>query len=297
MIAKIKHLMPLILVAAAAILFSFNDLVFKHLTKLNISWWDFLVFGVPVEIIFIILFAGYINNFNKKRWMQELTPKRYFFPVLRGGLAIIAIAFIFLSLKNLPLSTTTMLVQTTPIWMAVVACFFKDEKPDKFVIFSILLGFLGVIFIVKPSAGLFSFFLLAPLLVAIINSIMNFIVTKFTDDASPLSYALLLFITNGLMGLIIWIYMGIDLPNIQQLLWIFLGGFLGASAFICLTYGLSIAKGNFARTGVMSYIQIPCAILLGSIFYGESPKLTAYFGTILIFIAGIVVIYKSKIKK
>ena len=83
--------------------------------------------------------------------------------------------------------------------------------------------------------------------------------------------------------------------HIQQLLWIFLGGFLGASAFIFLTYGLSIAKGNFARTGVMSYIQIPCAILLGAIFYGERPELTAYLGTILIFLAGIVVIYKAKI--
>ena len=35
-------------------------------------------------------------------------------------------------LKNLPLSTTTMLVQTTPIWMAMVVYFFKDEKPDKY---------------------------------------------------------------------------------------------------------------------------------------------------------------------
>ena len=56
-----------------------------------------------------------------------------------------------------------------------------------------------------------------------------------------------------------------------------------------------VAKGNFARTGVMSYIQIPCAILLGAIFYGERPELTAYLGTILIFLAGIVVIYKAKI--
>jgi len=295
LLAKIKHLLPLILVAAAAILFSFNDLVFKHLTKLSISWWDFLVFGVPVEIILIIFFAGYINNFNKKRWIEELIPNSYFFPLLRGGLAIIAIAFIFLSLKNLPLSTTTMLVQTTPIWMAMVVYFFKDEKPDKFVIISILLGFIGVVLIVKPSAGLFSLFLLAPLVVAIMNSIMNFIITKFSDDASPLSYALWLFISNGIIGLLIWIYVGIEIPNIQQLLWIFLGGFLGASAFIFLTYGLSIAKGNFARTGVMSYIQIPCAILLGAIFYGERPELTAYLGTILIFLAGIVVIYKAKI--
>ena len=119
----ISYIMPMLLVASGAALFSLNDLVFKHLTSINIIWWDFLVFGVPVEIVIIILFTGYIHNFDKIKVYNELLPKKFFYPILRGLMAILSIALIFLSLKNLALSITTMLLQTAPLWMAFIAFF------------------------------------------------------------------------------------------------------------------------------------------------------------------------------
>ena len=47
------NVLPLLLVGTGVILFSFSDVVFKILTSLDILWWDFLVFGVPFEILLI----------------------------------------------------------------------------------------------------------------------------------------------------------------------------------------------------------------------------------------------------
>ena len=292
-----SHIKPMFLVAMGAIIFSLNDLVFKYLTKLNVFWWDFLVFGVPIEIIIIVFSAGYIHKYDKRKWYKELLPKRPLYPVLRGLLAVIAIALVFLSLKNLPLSITSMLLQTAPLCMAFIAFFSINERPDTKVLLSIFIGMIGVIFIINPKIEGINLYLILPLIVALLNALMNYILTKRSEDATPLSFALCLFLTNGIAGLLIWIYMGTFFPNLVQFSLIVVAAFLGALAFICVSYGFSLAAGNFARTGVMNYIQLPCSIILGMIFFTESPTLNAYFGSILIIFSGCFVILKKDFKK
>ena len=293
---KVNYIMPMFLVAIGASLFSLNDLVFKHLTSIDIIWWEFLVFGVPVEIIIIIFFAGYIHNFNRRKIYKELLPKNFFYPLLRGLLAILSIALMFLSLKNLPLSITTILLQTAPLWMAFVAFFTQKERPDIPIILAIIFGMSGVLFIVNPSFEGINIYLIFPLLVGLLNALMNFIITKKSNDASPLSFAFWLFVSNGLIGLIIWTIVGVNFPNLNQMIWIIVAGSLGATAFIFVSYGYSLASGKFARVGVMSYIQLPVAIILGSIFYNEKLTLNSYIGSIIIICAGIFVILKDNLK-
>ena len=290
------NVLPLLLVGTGVILFSFSDVVFKILTSLDILWWDFLVFGVPFEILLILIITGIRKDFNKRKIYEELMPKRLFYPVLRGVISVFALASVFISLKNLPLSLTTMLIQTTPIWMAIISFFSYEEKPSFVIIFSIILGMLGIVFIINPTLKFtdINVFLIFPVIVAIINAFMNYIVTRRPNDASPMSYALVLFIINGLAGIIIWLYFGINFPNLYELTLIILAALLGATAFIFISYGYSIAKGHFARTGVMGFIQLPASIVLGFFIFNESLKFNAYFGSLLIIIAGANAIYGLK---
>jgi len=210
--------------------------------------------------------------------------------VLRGLLSIVAIASLFISLKELPLSLTTMLIQTTPIWMGVISIFTYNEKPSILTLLSILLGMIGIIIIVNPSIdlnGVGKFFIF-PVIVAVINAFMNFIITNRPNDAKPMSYAFILFVLNGLAGLIVWIYFGCKIPNLYQFSLIFISGLIGAIAFLFVSYGYSIAKGHFARTGVMGYIQLPSSVLLGIIFFNEFPSIIAYLGCVFIILAGLI---------
>ena len=80
------NVLPLLLVGTGVILFSFSDVVFKILTSLDILWWDFLVFGVPFEILLILIITGIRKDFDKRKIYEELMPKRLFYPVLRLSL-------------------------------------------------------------------------------------------------------------------------------------------------------------------------------------------------------------------
>ena len=287
-----SKVLPLLMVGTGIILFSIGDAIFKVLTSMGIYWWDFLVFGVPFEILTILVIALISKNFDTKLVYRELIPSKFFFPVLRGLLSIVAIASLFISLKELPLSLTTMLIQTTPIWMGVISLFTYNEKPSILTLLSILLGMIGIIIIVNPSIdlnGVGKFFIF-PVIVAVINAFMNFIITKRPNDAKPMSYAFILFVLNGLAGLIFWIYFGCKFPNLYQFSLIFISGLIGAIAFLFVSYGYSIAKGHFARTGVMGYIQLPCSVLLGIIFFNEFPSIIAYLGCVFIILAGLIVL-------
>jgi len=147
-------------------------------------------------------------------------PKKFTFPILRGVISILAIASLFISLKELPLSITTMLIQTTPIWMGLISLFSYNEKPSYLTMISIFLGMIGIVIIVNPTVDFngASKFLIFPIIVALINALMNLIITKRPHDAKPMSYALVLFILNGFAGLIIWIYFGYKFPNLYQLI-------------------------------------------------------------------------------
>jgi len=86
----------------------------------------------------------------------------------------------------------------------------------------------------------------------------------------------------------------INFPNLYELTLIILAAILGATAFIFISHGYSIAKGHFARTGVMGFIQLPASIVLGFFIFNESLNFNAYFGSLLIIIAGANAIYGLK---
>ena len=89
--ANDKKALPLLMVGMGIILFSIGDAIFKVLTSLGIYWWDFLVFGVPFEILTIFILALVSKKFDRKQVYQELMPRRFTFPILRGLISIFAI--------------------------------------------------------------------------------------------------------------------------------------------------------------------------------------------------------------
>ena len=95
-----KKALPPLMVGIGIILFSIGDAIFKVLTSLGIYWWDFLVFGVPFEILTIFTIALVSKNFDRQKVYQELMPKKFTFPILRGVISILAIASLFISLKE-----------------------------------------------------------------------------------------------------------------------------------------------------------------------------------------------------
>ena len=121
---------------------------------------------------------------------------------------------------------------------------------------------------------------------------MNYKLNNYSNNINFIDWGK----SNALLLILFFlcVVVGINFPNLYELILIILAALLGATAFIFISYGYSIAKGHFARTGVMGFIQLPASIVLGFFIFNESLKFNAYFGSLLIIIAGANAIYGLK---
>ena len=71
--------------------------------------------------------------------------------VIRGVLGTSALICIFFAIRNMPLSISTVIQYTYPIFISIFASFFINEKISRNLFFSLVIGWLGVLIILNPT--------------------------------------------------------------------------------------------------------------------------------------------------
>jgi len=71
--------------------------------------------------------------------------------VLRSVLGFTSLLLFFYAISHLPLATAITLNYTSPLFMATAIPFMLHEKPRRILILAILIGFTGVVLLLKPS--------------------------------------------------------------------------------------------------------------------------------------------------
>ena len=70
---------------------------------------------------------------------------------IRGLLGTMALMCIFYAIKNMPLSLSTVIQYTYPIFISIFAVIFINEKFTKSLIISLMAGFIGILIILNPN--------------------------------------------------------------------------------------------------------------------------------------------------
>ena len=97
-------------------------------------------------LVCILPFMGPINASTFK-------ANRPWLLIIRGGLGVVGIAFMFYALKDIPLATAILLCNTDPIFIPFVFLLWHGTKIVSKLYYGILLGLVGVIFILHPTQG------------------------------------------------------------------------------------------------------------------------------------------------
>lgn len=224
-----------------------------------------------------------------RRVLHSVHPR---YQVLRGGFMLSATLAGFTTLSYLPQAQTTAIGFLAPLLVLAVAPWILKESPRVSRWAAALSGFVGVLIVVRPGAGLnligVSFGLLSAALMAG-QYIVNRLVYK--DDAFTT------LIWSGLVGsvtvslvLIPW------LPSIPALvarlsagqwLLLLLTGFWGG-----LGHVLQIQAYRNAPASLLSpffYSEILSAALLGWLIWGDLPDLTSWLGIATIVGSGLAI--------
>ncbi len=254
-----------------------------------------------LEVVFFRNVVGVVLVFlSFYKTPLKQTGGKPFLLIFRGIVGFVALLAWFYNVAHIPLADAVTFSNTSPIFTALFAYLFLHERIGSVGWFAILLGFLGLVFIVKPNGlsmsytdilGIFSG-LGAGLAYTSIRELKKFYDTRsivlsfmLSGTIIPVLFA---FVPESLQPQSLRFMFGeFVMPSVYQ--WFLITG-LGVFAtlmqtFMTLAYG--VAKAGLVSA--VSYTNIVFSIFIGMALGDAFPDILSIFGIILIILGGILV--------
>ena len=268
-------------VILASLLFVCNDAIINYLSPLGIQFYHFIFYGTPafLSVTFYLFIKGTLKN--------NLRSTNYIIPLLRG-LIFLPMPFLsFLCLKNITLPEYTTLNMSSPIFAGIFAITLLNEKINFYIVISLLLGFLGLLFVVQPGFENFNIYFLLTLFGAFLITLTTVIVNKYNTITSTVGYFVYGALFIHLLSLVLFI---IDPLEINFNIFLFITSasiFINLAIFLML-FAFQRSQRYYASVFCLVYLQILWSSLIGIIFFGEYLNYIALIGAFFIVLSGII---------
>jgi len=273
----------------SVLFFSFMDILIKVTDEYDVGQIMFFraLFGlIP---IFFLIPKNRMKNFYKTK-----NIKLHFY---RSFFGAIAMAAIFIGLRNLQLAEVTALAFSGPLWVVLFSMFFLSEKIRLKRWIAVGLGFIGVIIISKPGFDNLNFYYIYPIIFCIGFAGVSILIRKLTLAGESIWLIAFYFsLVSGLGGLLT-IPLGLwKMPNTYDFILLILIGLLGGIANLLLTQSYKLAEVTL--TTPLKYLSLVIAIIFGFYFFEEIPSIYTLSGAALIVVSSaIIFIRESQLKK
>ena len=213
--------------------------------------------------------------------------------ISRSVFGTIGLVFNFYAISHISLADSTIIQKLSPFVIIILSYIFFKEKMTRFQLIAIIIAFICVGFIIKPTGnGLISLGAFAALLGAFCSGVAYTCVRYL--GTHNVSGEFIIFFFSSLSTLLLLPYLIFDYRemSIYQLSMLILAG---ASATIG-QYGVTFAYRYAAakNISVFDYSQVLFSGILGFIFFSELPDLQSLIGYIIVISIGIILVKKTK---
>jgi len=273
----------------SVLFFSFMDILIKVTDEYDVGQIMFFraLFGlVP---IFFLIPKNRMKNFYKTK-----NIKLHFY---RSFFGAIAMAAIFIGLRNLQLAEVTALAFSGPLWVVLFSMFFLSEKIRLKRWIAVGLGFIGVIIISKPGFDNLNFYYIYPIIFCIGFAGVSILIRKLTlAGESVWLIAFYFSLVSGLGGLLTIPFGVWKMPSTYDFILLILIGLLGGIANLLLTQSYKLAEVTL--TTPLKYLSLVIAIIFGFYFFEEIPSIYTLSGAALIVVSSAIIFIRgSQLKK
>ncbi|PHO19196.1 EamA family transporter [Malaciobacter molluscorum LMG 25693] len=270
----------------SALLGAINGAIAKYLS----------FFMDPIEIVFYRNLLGamiVIYSIKKSHIIIDTSNLHLLF--LRGLFGSLAMILFFFTIATIPLGEAVVLNKTSPFFVTILAYYLMKESINLNTFMALIIGFLGIIFIMKPFGIEISYEHILGVLGGFFAAAAYATIKKIKDiyDARVI---MLSFMSVGVIIPIILFftpYAKFQIHN-DYSIWIFILLMAVISTFSqwFLTRAYSLSKASII--GVVSYTNIPFAIGFGVLLGDVLPDIYTLLGIIFIVIGGILVSTQKK---
>lgn len=274
-----------LIMALAMASFTANDALVKAVTSsLNVG-----------QIMFVRGLMTFVIAFLVARHMGALRNLRLLLQpmvLLRCLFEIIASLLYLTALRNIDLANASAILQSLPLAVTLGAALFLGEPVGWRRWTAIIIGFIGVLIILRPGPEGFTY---AALLVAasvFVTAGRDLVTRRISSNLPSLSVTVLTtFVNTTIGGLLI-----VPLGGWQPLNWE-LFGFLAVAALLVLTGYQSIIiamrSGEISFVAPFRYTSLLWAFVIGIFFFNERPDLWTYIGSAIVIGSGLYTFYRE----
>lgn len=229
----------------------------------------------------LTLLGGF--SWLKGRSFRTNYPKEHFWRSLAGSVALLMNFYVVL---HLPLATASTLQNTSSIFLGLLSIIILKQKPSLMAWLSLILGFIGVVILLKPTTGGDTLAMLIGLTSGAISGYAYLQVRELSLLGEPawrivFYFSLLSTIISGLLAL----YFGFSPVNFSNLPYIIGIGVTALLGQLLLTYAYQVGQKFVVAT--LSYLGVVFAILFGALLFGESLDSLTLLGIAIIAFSGI----------
>jgi drug/metabolite transporter (DMT)-like permease len=282
-----RQLLGMLSVAAGVSIFSIQDVIVKGFSGLYPVHQIVVIRSlVALPLLLVATIAGQGGS---------LRIHRIGLHVLRGIFLYISYTSYYLALAQLPMATSVALYFTVPFFVATLGIPILGERVRARSWVAIGLGFIGVLVIVRPGAGVMEPASSLPIISALAYSISALLARRLGTTeggaAMALTVTFIYLVAGALTALALagispsenahrsvrfllnpWIW-----PSLLDLFLLSLCGVIAAAGFFLLSQGYRLAEVN--RAAPFEYAALPWSILWGFLFFGNLPDIAMLCGT------------------
>ncbi len=241
----------------------------------------------PLVILFLqygISFLVFVPS-AMRTGPSHLKTQHFALQLFRSLAGSVCQLLFFVAVRSIPLLDAVLLSNAAPLFIPLVVYVWFRKTVQPLVWLSLLVGLIGIVLIIKPSAQMFKDPASLIALVAGFCSALALVATnKLTETEPPTRILIYNFglSTVLLAPLCIWAWK--PLTNKQLLLLLGVGVFYAATQYLII---LAYRYASATELSPFNYTVVIFSGLLGWWFFGSVPDMTAVIGTVLICAGGI----------
>ena len=212
--------------------------------------------------------------------------------IFRGFISICAMSCFFYAIGHIGLSESTLLNATSPLFIGLMSMPILKEKVSFSTSIALIVGFIGVVFILKPGTALFTFAALIGLCSGFFIASAKVLVRYMANTEPVLRTVFYFSITTTVYSgiLMLWFWQTPSYYDVGMMV----------LAAICATGGQTLLTYSFTHNDAVSvapftYVTVVIATLIGWIGWNELPDLGSSIGAILIISACLSLSFQGKI--
>lgn len=259
------------------------DLLAKHLLETYpLSQFIFIrsVFALII-FSFIAPWYGGFESIKTKQWQWHF---------LRAVLSIIAMYGFFYGITKMPLVNTLTLVFIAPLIVTALSPTLLKEKVGWRRWIAVILGFIGVLIILRPGNGTFSLASLSVVASAFAYALLAITARKLASTESTIAMSVYVLV-GPLIASLFFLSNNYNPPTKSAWIIFFLAGV--ASVGVWLGYISAYKKSSPLVLAPFEYVALIGAAIAGYLIWDEIPDRYVVLGAFIIICSGIFVAYRE----